>query len=130
MDGISAVTARISEIRAMLHPAPAAVATAAAIRVGAGTGGVATTSQAPSFAAEFARAVAQPAVAATPATSVAALQAKYQNGRIPGEALTSLGVDDHRLAAPAAAAFTELRAAARRDGVSFGVTDSYRSYDA
>ena len=36
----------------------------------------------------------------------------------------------HRLAAPAAAAFTALEAAARRDGVSFGVTDFYRSYDA
>jgi D-alanyl-D-alanine carboxypeptidase len=129
MDGINGVTARISEIRAMLHPAPAPAPASASAPAWTATSG-ANTSQDPSFAAALARAVAQPTSGTTPAASVAALQATYQNGRIPAEALTSLGVGDHRLAGPAAAAFTELQAAARRDGVRFGVTDSYRSYDA
>ena len=52
----------------------------------------------------------------------------WANGRIPATALTPIG-GGHRLAAPAAAAFRELAAAARADGVSFSVNDSYRSYE-
>jgi zinc D-Ala-D-Ala carboxypeptidase len=50
----------------------------------------------------------------------------YGNGRIPPEALAPLGVGDHRLWAPAAAAFQALAAAAARDGVTIGVNSSYR----
>jgi D-alanyl-D-alanine carboxypeptidase len=53
--------------------------------------------------------------------------ARYGNGRIPAAALESIG-GGHRLWAPAAEAFQRLQAAARRDGVHIGVTDSYRSY--
>ena len=49
---------------------------------------------------------------------------------MPAEALAPIGDGGHRLAAPAAAAFDRLQAAARRDGVAIGVTDSYRSFDA
>lgn len=70
------------------------------------------------------------AVAATGGPASAAALAAYGNGRIPAEALTPIGRGNHRLAAPAAAAFRELEAAAKRDGVTFGVTDSYRSYEA
>lgn len=52
----------------------------------------------------------------------------YGNGRVPTSQLQSIG-DGERLWAPAAQAFTRLRAAAARDGVSMGVNDSYRSYD-
>ena len=62
--------------------------------------------------------------------AVANLEGLYENGRLPDEALTPIGVGSHRLAAPAASAFTKLSAAAEADGVSIGVTDSYRSYDA
>ena len=62
--------------------------------------------------------------------AVANLEGLYENGRLPDEALTPIGVGSHRLAAPAAAAFTKLSAAAEADGVTIGVTDSYRSYDA
>lgn len=54
---------------------------------------------------------------------------QYGNGKIPTDALTPIGPGNHRLSAPAAAAFRDLEAAARRDGVTFGVTDSYRSYE-
>ncbi len=80
----------------------------------------------PAAAGAAAAGAAAPAAAA--AASAAALAA-YGNGRIPAEALTPIGRGNHRLSAPAAAAFRELEAAAKRDGVTFGVTDSYRSYD-
>lgn len=57
--------------------------------------------------------------------------AGYGNGKVPEGALTSLSMAaGHRLWAPAAAAFEQLYAAAARDGVTIGITDSYRSYEA
>jgi len=55
--------------------------------------------------------------------------AGYGNGRIPADALAPIGIGNHRLAAPAARAFQQMAADAARDGVTIGVTDSYRSYD-
>lgn len=43
-------------------------------------------------------------------------------------ALTAIG-GGHQLAAPAAAAFERLRAAAGQAGITMAVNDSYRSYD-
>jgi hypothetical protein len=54
----------------------------------------------------------------------------YGNGKIPPEALAEIGDGDHRLWAPAAEKFNAMRQAAAADGISFGVTDSYRSYEA
>lgn len=54
----------------------------------------------------------------------------FGNGRIPAAALTSIGHGSHRLYAPAARAFLQMEAAAKADGVTIGVTDTYRSYDA
>ena len=53
--------------------------------------------------------------------------ARYGNGRIPAAALESIG-GGHRLWAAAAESFQRLQAAAKRDGIHIGVTDSYRSY--
>lgn len=61
--------------------------------------------------------------------SVQEVKAAWQNGRVPEAQLVPLGQSGHRLAAPAAAAFAELEAAARASGVSIRVSDSYRSYD-
>jgi len=126
MDGISAVTARIGEIRALMHatPAPPAVLVPGGFPSPAAAG---SASAGPSFADALALAVAP---AGTERMSIAALKAKYANGRIPTDALAPIGDGGHRLAAPAASAFDGLQAAARRDGVTIGVTDSYRSYDA
>ena len=118
MEGITAVTARISEIRALLHPAsPVSPSPRTAGSASAG----------PSFADALARAAAP--TAAEP-LSVPELKVKHANGRIPADAVAPIGDGQHRLAGPAAAAFLDLRAAARRDGVTIGVTDSYRSFDA
>ena len=53
----------------------------------------------------------------------------YGNGKIPPTALSSIGEGSHRMWAPAAGSFQELRQAAAAAGVEIGVTDSYRSYE-
>lgn len=60
---------------------------------------------------------------------VAAFKAAWPNGRVPGAVLAPVGSAGHRLAGPAAPAFEQMTAAAARDGVSFRITDSYRSFD-
>lgn len=55
---------------------------------------------------------------------------KYGNGKIPRDALALIGVGQHRLWAPAGRSFQALVAAAEREGINIGVTDSYRSYEA
>ncbi len=53
----------------------------------------------------------------------------YRNGRIPSNALTDVG-GGHKMFGNAARAYTQMRDAARRDGVNIRLTDSYRSYPA
>ena len=55
---------------------------------------------------------------------------RFGNGRIPAGELAPIGRGSHRLWAPAATAFQRLAQAAAADGVTIGVTDSYRSFDA
>lgn len=54
------------------------------------------------------------------------------NGRIPSQLLQQLGFGfgSHRLWPAAARAFQNLYVAALKDGITIGVTDSYRSYEA
>jgi hypothetical protein len=130
MDGITAITQRMAAIQATVAtlappapaPAPAAVRASGA-----------------AFGAVLDRAIADSAPAPATASSkpaavfvdgVPADLAAYGNGRIPSEALEQVGSTNHRLWAPAAGAFEDVLAAAARDGVTIGVTDSYRSYDA
>jgi len=55
--------------------------------------------------------------------------AAYGNGKIPADALEKVGGTGHRLWAPAAEALTTMIADAKKDGVTIGISDSYRSYD-
>ena len=55
--------------------------------------------------------------------------AAYGNGRIPREALSEIGSTGHRMWSPAARQYEALSAAAARDGVTIGITDSYRTYE-
>jgi hypothetical protein len=52
----------------------------------------------------------------------------YGNGTVPAEALSGIAGSNHALWAPAARSFEALRDAASRDGVTIGITDSYRTY--
>jgi D-alanyl-D-alanine carboxypeptidase len=128
MDGITAITQRMAAIQAtvatLAPPAPAAV------RASGST-----------FGAVLDQAIAEGAPAPAPTTTTARPApvfvdgvpsdlAAYGNGRIPSDALDQVGSTKHRLWAPAAGAFEDVLAAAARDGVTIGITDSYRSYDA
>lgn len=125
MDGIVGIAQRMAEIRSSLQAvAPVVPAPSAA-------GGTASTTAA-TFAAALESAVTESRATSTvrDASGVPADLARYGNGRIPADALAPVGSTGHRLWAPAAEAFGELSAAAARDGVRIGITDSYRSYDA
>ena len=51
-----------------------------------------------------------------------------ENGKLDPSTLTSIG-SGHRLAGPAAAAYTTMASAAKEEGVSWGITDSYRDFN-
>ena len=55
--------------------------------------------------------------------------ARYGNGRIPPAALESVGMEEHRMWAPAAQSLKRLVSDAAAAGVTIGITDSYRTYD-
>ena len=132
---VTAVQARIAEIQARLAPAtPSADSAAFGAHLSAAmseTTETATTAGLSSIA-DASAAVRPPALRHAHnhgrVEPPAALRA-YGNGKIPAGALAEIGVGDHRLYGPAAANFKQLRAAAAADGVTIGVTDSYRSYD-
>ncbi|HJT94079.1 MAG TPA: M15 family metallopeptidase [Mycobacterium sp.] len=56
--------------------------------------------------------------------------ARFGNGKVPASALEPVGRTGHRMWAPAARALTRLIDDAAAQGVTIGVTDSYRSFDA
>ena len=68
--------------------------------------------------------------AATTADAVPRELVRFGNGRVPSSALQPIGREQHRLWGPAATAFIALLEAADTEGVTIGVTDSYRSYAA
>ncbi len=53
----------------------------------------------------------------------------YGNGRIPAAALSTVAGTSHTLWEPAARSLEAMRAAAAADGVTIGITDSYRTYE-
>lgn len=138
MEGISAITSRILAIQSQ-------ITSLAAPRGAQASAAMASTS---TSATEFSRSLtaAMSHQSATLATGVAApgvgkslVDAKgvptefkqYGNGTIPAEALSNIAdAGNHSLWAPAARSFEALRAAAAVDGVTIGITDSYRTYDA
>jgi len=64
------------------------------------------------------------------AAGVPADLARYGNGEVPRTELIDVAGTGHRLWAPAGKAFEQLLTDAAEDGVSIGITDSYRSYAA
>lgn len=150
VEAVADITSRIADIQsriAHLDQLTGARRTAGGVLGGAAVGLTTTqaTSQATgttsSFAAEFG-AVLDDVVRQTGATAPGygkhLVDAKdnpiefqrYGNGKIPASALAPIsGAEGHRLWAPAASSFEALRDAARADGVTIGITDSYRPYD-
>lgn len=133
MDGIATITSRIAEIRGTLaaFSTPAVSATTATSTT-ATSGATATTSS--TFASALAGEVSRTVATSTPsgaltADGVPTELAAYGNGRIPREALSEIGGTGHRMWTPAARQYEALSAAAARDGVTIGITDSYRTYE-
>lgn len=131
MDGIAAINTRMAEIRgtiAAFDPAVLATERASSLRT------VDPSASGASFASVLATQVANEAGPAggagrLTASGVPVELAQYGNGRIPTEALAPIGTTRHSLWAPASRAYERLSAAAARDGVTIGITDSYRTYE-
>lgn len=54
---------------------------------------------------------------------------RHGNGKVPTNALSSIDGTNHKLWGPAAHSAEAMLAAAKRDGVTIGITDSYRTYE-
>ena len=135
--GIEAVNSRIADIQSRIITMQTQQAAAAAKPKSASS-----TTSAPegSFATALADAVGtQSAVGVQPATGpvrsyslngkgIPTELAGYGNGRIPSKALERVGNTDEKLWAPAAESLTRLVSDAKAQGVTIGITDSYRSY--
>ncbi|MEV4705417.1 M15 family metallopeptidase [Actinoplanes sp. NPDC049316] len=122
MQGIERVTARIAHIQAtMAAIAPPAIAPPT-------MSGTSDTSFAAALNNALASTTATSGSTAINADGVPASPAVYGNGKVPEHALSQVGNTRHRLWAPAAESLERLIAAARRDGVTIGITDSYRPY--
>ena len=67
---------------------------------------------------------------ATEGAGTAAGDKSGQNGMLPPSSLSPVGVGSHKAQPVAADAFKAMRAAAAKDKVDLGITDSYRSYAA
>lgn len=132
MDGIAVIQSRVATIENRFGvPQPPPVEGAS------GAGSRPSPQGIDSFSSVYSNAV-RSLVSPTPATRLApgaygrlqppAELVAFGNGQIPVTELTSIGVDDHHLHAPAAEAFTLMRSAASAVGVNLGVISSYRDF--
>lgn len=124
VEGIRALQARVITLEQQLGVRPAETAAAPGVTAAAASDFAGLLEQAQ---ASLAPAAAGPPWAGPTTRAAASTElSAYPNGQIPLSALSPIGGGEH-LAAPAAAAFEQLRAAARRDGVTFEVNDAYRA---
>lgn len=130
MDAVAGIAERIWQIQSRI----AQLAPPVAVTVGASTS--------TGSAGDFASVLAATRTAGTSGTAAVASGADrlnvngvpvdlvgYGNGRIPAEALSTVSGTDAQLWTPAARSFEALRSAAAADGVTVGITDSYRTYE-
>lgn len=150
VSGIEAISSRILEIQTTVasfsgrtQPAMGTLLTQTTSAAGAQAAStqaasLGTTSTGSAF--DLLLAQAQAATSTTPAAATSGAftlnaqgiptdLAAYGNGKVPTEALSSVGQTGHKLWTPAAASFEKLLTAARADGVDIGITDSYRTYE-
>lgn len=129
VDGITAIQQRIAAIQsriAELEPRPRAVASTD----GSSFGAVLASYQVSDLGTVGQAAGVVTGADAVNSDGVPLALVGYGNGRIPDSALSPIAGTSHELWAPAARSFEAMRAAAAADGVTIGITDSYRSYDA
>jgi D-alanyl-D-alanine carboxypeptidase len=80
------------------------------------------------FASHLSDAVASTKTYKLNSHGVPADLAAYGNGKVPASALEQVGGTRYKLWAPAAESLTTMMAAAKKDGVTIGITESYRPY--
>jgi zinc D-Ala-D-Ala carboxypeptidase len=137
MPGVESTMARISQLQSRFAPAAASQRSLRSVSASSAAIGSTTFADALADVSDVTGTAAATAGPLTPARRLApgqygALQPPaelqaYGNGRIPADRLASIG-SGHKLWAPAASGFTQMVAAARRDGVTIGVNDSYRDF--
>lgn len=135
MDAVSAISQRIAEIQGRIAqlepPATPAGTVSVAGSFAAVLGTVSGTGTTTSLAVTSATTPAVGSGASlVNADNVPLSYVGYGNGRIPATELSPIEGTSQRMWPPAARSFEAMRAAAAADGVTIGVTDSYRSYDA
>jgi D-alanyl-D-alanine carboxypeptidase len=132
--GIEAVNSRIADIQSRII----AMQTQQAAATKQASSASSTTSAAGgSFATALADAMGTQSGASTSASAKSySLNSKgiptelvgYGNGKIPANALQQVGNTNHKLWAPAAESLNKMISDAKAQGVTIGITDSYRSY--
>lgn len=126
LEGIAAISQRMYEIRSLVEGSTATSSTTSTSTLSStGT----SSSSGTSFATALADAVTGGSSTRLNGDGVPVELAAYGNGKIPASALAPVGTTGHRLWAPAAEQLTRLISDAAADGVSVGITDSYRTYD-
>ncbi len=125
--GIEGVSSRIADIQSRIIALQTQAATTATKATTASSAASGT-----SFANHLSEAVATQSAAKSYKLNSKGIPtdlAAYGNGKIPASALAKVGDTNHKLWAPAAESLTRMVADAKRDGVTIGITDSYRPYE-
>lgn len=137
MDAVAAINQRIAEIQGRIASLEPPAAPSDVVSVGGSFAtvlGTVTGTTNPTSAGTVSSVASATAVgsgkALVNADNVPLSYAGYGNGRIPSTELSPIEGTSHRLWPPAARSFEAMRSAAAADGVTIGITDSYRSYDA
>ncbi|MBM2623242.1 M15 family metallopeptidase [Actinoplanes sp. LDG1-06] len=127
--GIERINSRIADIQSRMI----AMQTQQAGRnVQAQSAKSATGAEGGSFASALESAVAQTGAGKTYTLNSKGIPtelAAYGNGKIPANALEQVGNTRHKLWAPAAESLNRMINDAKREGVTIGITDSYRPYE-
>lgn len=129
MDGVTAIHQRIAEIQARIAEFEPARASVSASSAASAASGVAFRAALDSVSTAGVRSIGSGASLVN-ADNVPLELVGYGNGTIPASALSPIDGTSHRIWAPAARSFEALQDAAAADGVTIGITDSYRSYEA
>ncbi|AGL15340.1 M15 family metallopeptidase [Actinoplanes sp. N902-109] len=135
--GIEGVSSRIAEIQARMIAMQTQQASKATTAGATTAAGPATTASGASFATALADAMGTQSATTTAATAtkytltskgIPTELAAYGNGKIPAAALEQVGNTGHKLWAPAAQNLNRMIQDAKAQGVTIGITDSYRPY--
>ncbi|WP_067497740.1 D-alanyl-D-alanine carboxypeptidase family protein [Actinoplanes sp. TFC3] len=142
--GIEGVNSRIATIQARMIAMQTQQATKPATTSSTTGATGATTASGASFANALASAMTTQSSNTTSTAATAATAAKsytlnskgiptelaaYGNGKIPAGALEKVGNTNHKLWAPAAENLNRMMQDAKAQGVTIGITDSYRPYE-